>query len=227
MQLTTNELSERVTALIAENKRKIALIESKPPKPVAMGLDASPEYLRAARIALLRGALRTRCSELAQASIDCLKAHQPAAAVTLVRATIESVVVLYDLKLKLAQLSANRTLEGMEVLDEFLTTALFGSRRNNLERRAQNILNRIERVAKEIPAIEGVYDNLSEVAHPNSDGIVQLYLSHDESTGHWSFSSVNLWNALFVAAANLSTTLDVLINVDNAIRHIANELESA
>jgi hypothetical protein len=147
-------------------------------------------------------------------------------AVTLVRATIESMIMLFDLTTKFADTARALSVDSIRELDEFAKTALLGRRYKKQEHEALSILTRLKRMAKCVPAVVPIYDKLSEIAHPNSDGLVGCHLAYDASTGQVSFVSGNAFNTLFVAASSLSTTLDSLIYFDNELRRFAGNLQA-
>lgn len=216
-----------LASTVAEVKRKLELVSSRLPKPIdASILRTNGDSGVAVRTATLRAVVLARFRELTCASISCIEAEQPAAAITLVRGAIECMIMLHDLKKNLARVVQAPNLDSAAALDKFVQTALYGRRYMQDGFQAVSIMTRLDRLAKELPAIKEVYENLCEVAHPNSDGLVGLYMRYSEATDEIVFDSKNVLRYMVVAANNLSTTLDAVIVWDNEIRSIANAIDS-
>ncbi len=156
---------------LTECERKVQLIQSKPPKSLQTSV-VSAENEVSFRVAALRGVLLKRISELAEDSISCMRKEHPTSAITLIRATIESMVMHFDLTTKFAETARALSDDSVQDLDEFVKVALLGRRYKPEQHKAVNITTRLARMAKYVPAVQPMYDKLSEVAHPNSDGLV-------------------------------------------------------
>ncbi len=220
-----NKSEESLPPVILEAKRKLDLIASKPPKSVTKELLIDDNAV-IIRVAVLRGVILTRTRELADVSIQSLENRHPTAAATLVRATVESIALLYDLKLSVGRVASEQSDETVSEMDRMVRTALWGRRYNVDIFKATNITTRLQRMAKEVPAIWSIYENLSEVAHPNADGLTGLYLTLNERSGDLEFRSDQQWRVLLTAAHNLSTTLDAVIIFDNELRSYVQAIDA-
>jgi hypothetical protein len=212
-------------SLLTECERKLQLIQSKPPKPLQSSIVTAENEV-SFRVALLRGVLLARISELADESIGCMRNEHATSAITLVRATIESMVMHFDLTTKFADTARALSVDSVRDLDDFVKVALLGRRYKPKQHTAVNIITRLDRMAKCVPAIKPLYEKLSEIAHPNSDGLVGCHLAHDDSTGQLNFVSGNAFESLYVAASGLSTTLDSVIDFDKELVRFAVELQA-
>lgn len=111
----------------------------------------------------------------------------------LLRSGFETLATLIYLNLKM-----QAVMDGKLNFHKFgqVTTQLVGGRKNDTEGPvAINIVTMLDHGDKRYPGLRGIYDSLSESAHPNFEGMVWGYskVNHDEYETNFS----NRWMALY------------------------------
>lgn len=104
----------------------------------------------------------------------------------LLRSALESVAVLAYLNQTTRQL-----LDGALVFDAFdrkTSLLLLGSRDKNTRYESVNVMTILKHVDKSYPGVLGVYDKLSESAHPNFEGVCFGYSEVDHERDETTFS---------------------------------------
>ena len=120
----------------------------------------------------IREALLYRATDLADAACLLFEKENLVSAACITRGFQETLAVLFFVNRKV-----KKTIEDKDVqhLDEVLMKVLMGSKNNPDMPDPVNILTMIDRVDKEIPKFRAVYDNLSELSHPNWAGTLGVY----------------------------------------------------
>ena len=151
---------------------------------VLASLKASlPEKVEAAKtswkaklpffVVCLRECLLYRVTELGQSACDAIKAGQLVAGAVLIRALLEAValLILLDQRVKEAVAESKQ----MEALDDLVSRALVGCRNKATPLEAINVRTILEHASKRYENLGRVYDELSEIAHPNWGGLLGAY----------------------------------------------------
>ena len=155
---------------------------------------------------------------------------KPAMAFILNRAIMENTALLYDIVRKLQKHLKDKN---FQEIDDLIIGTLFASRLENPRFKATSILTIVNRINKEIPGFQDVYDLLSEITHPNHDGVLGLYGKIDDD-GHTcrigteigvTKSSINRSLLALVGHLNLLViALDLLNDEYKSLAELAMEL---
>lgn len=140
--------------------------------PAQVSLTAKIPY----KALQIREALLYRATDLADASCVLADMQNLISATCTTRAFQETLAMLFYINRKVKKAIDD---QNFSVLDETLMKALTGSKNNPAMRDPINILTMVDRVEKEIPGFRGVYDNLSELSHPNWAGTLGIYTKID------------------------------------------------
>ena len=134
-------------------------------------------------ILTLREALAWRTEELGRNACDALRRHDLIVAVLLTRAVIENGALLWRLK----ELIESHEEQSLENLHQTIVSALAGWKSVPEFPKATNIMTHITRLARTFSDVSGVYDSLSEAAHPNWSGVFGAYgtFGPEEGTAHF------------------------------------------
>lgn len=143
--------------------------------------DVSPDAKIPFKARVLRECLLWRVVELTDQALDAISAGRSVAGCVLARAAIEPAALLCALHRKVDQsISAN----AVDEIDEFLMKGLFGRRLDETDLTAHNVLSSLDKLDKVFEPVSGqkdtarrFYEVLSEVAHPNYEGVVACYCS--------------------------------------------------
>jgi hypothetical protein len=113
----------------------------------------------------------------------------------LLRSGFETVATLIYLN----QLTAS-VLDGkldFHAFSEKTSVLLLGSRNRSTKHTAQSILTVLEKCDKRYPGLKNLYDDLSESAHPNFEGICMGYstVDHDNCVTNFSNRSAEMYRA--------------------------------
>lgn len=120
----------------------------------------------------IREALLYRATDLADASCLLFEEENLVSAACITRAFQETLAVLFFINRKVKKAINDKDLQH---LDGVLMKTLMGSKNNPDLPDPVNILTMIDWVDKEIPSFRAVYDNLSELSHPNWAGTFGIY----------------------------------------------------
>jgi hypothetical protein len=149
---------------------KASLVSRTDPAQVSIKAKTSYKALQ------IREALLYRATDLADAScvLFDMQNFVPAACTT--RAFQETIAMLFYINRKI-----KKTIDDKDILalDDTLMRALVSSKNDADTRDPINILTMIDRVEKEIEGFRDVYDNLSELSHPNWAGTLGIYTKID------------------------------------------------
>ncbi len=120
----------------------------------------------------IREALLYRVTDLADATYMLIESDNLVAAACTARAFQETVALLFCVNRK-----TKKAIAGNDVacLDKDLMRILLGAKNNQDMPDPINILTMVDGVNKDIPGFRDVYDNLSELAHPNWAGTLGTY----------------------------------------------------
>lgn len=120
----------------------------------------------------IREALLYRATDLADAACILFEKNNLVSAACISRAFQETLAVLFYVNREVKKAIKDKDVEH---LDESLVKTLMGAKNNPDMPDPINILTMIDKVDKEIPKFRAVYDNLSELSHPNWAGTIGIY----------------------------------------------------
>lgn len=150
----------------------------------------------------LRECLLFRIVELGEAACKLIRAGELVAAAILIRALLESValIVLLDQRVK-------NVIENGEItaLDDLVSRSLVGCRNQATPLEAINVKTILGHASKKVEGMERVYDELSEIAHPNWGGLLGAYgtLKEESRSYELGMSKVPLPMLLIALSAGL------------------------
>lgn len=130
------------------------------------------------KVISLRAILIHRIHDLTGLAIHAFSNGSPVGGVLATRALIESTSVLHTLRRLVDDSIVAGTIDG---LDDRLMGMSFGSRTDITPVQATNILTYIDLLDRTYSGLHGWYDQLSEVAHPNYQGLLAAYEEIDYS----------------------------------------------
>lgn len=105
----------------------------------------------------------------------------------LIRASIETLAILLYTISKMEKIV--RTGEGFHQFSNKTVRLLLGSRDGQTSHDAINVLDVLRIVSKKYPELVTVYDELSETAHPNFDGLTRSYSQVSDRSMKFRFTS--------------------------------------
>jgi hypothetical protein len=158
---------------------------------VASLAEALPEKLSVASLGVMEKApfqllsirepLIWRTEELSRCALKALEAGDLTVAASLARSVAESVAVVW----RLAKIIEKPFVPSQA--NEDLMNIFGASRTLDNSRYRYQILNLIDQVNKDVPGARSMYDDLSEIAHPNWEGVAGLYskLNRDGKDEHF------------------------------------------
>src|SRR5262249_24482563 len=112
----------------------------------------------------VRESLVHRVFALASAAVELFEASRVIPAITLTRAVVETVAVMFTFHERLSRFLENKNVTD---LDDFLMNILVGARDDPDMPKSINILTMVDRVEKTLTGFRSLYDHLCEYAHPN------------------------------------------------------------
>jgi len=139
----------------------------------------------------LRECLLFRITELGESACKTIKAGELVSGAVLVRALLEAValIVLLDQRVR-------ETIESGDIqkLDDLVSRSLVGCRNKVTPLEAINVRTILEHATKKYGGLEDLYDELSEIAHPNWGGLLGAYgtLNSDERLYELGMSKIPL-----------------------------------
>lgn len=145
------------------------------------------------RCLVLREAVFWRTHDLLVQAHSLYQAKHVLGSRILLRSALESIAVLIYLNRLIAQV-----LDGSLSFHEFsekTSTLLLGSRNKTTKHQAISILTVLDKCDKKYPGIVGMYNDLSESAHPNFEGACYGYSRIDYEKYETSFS--NNWSEMW------------------------------
>jgi hypothetical protein len=129
----------------------------------------------------LRELLIHRVADLGRNAADLYRSGSVTGPALLTRAIIETIALLFVLH-RLEEKVVNR--KSTAGIDDELMKLLFGSRQEAARVQATNIIGQVDKVDRKYSGIRKLYDILSEVAHPNHDGLLGAYGSVEQYELH-------------------------------------------
>ncbi|CUU43047.1 hypothetical protein [Blastochloris viridis] len=140
------------------------------------------------KYATLRQAITYRIVDLGEAAIREWSDNNTLSALIIARAFIETVAFLHYI---LIHAEKALLLNDIDALDKNIMIAHFGGRHehwklNGLE--AINVLKALDVMTKKIPRTRDFYERISEICHPNSQGVSQFYSTLDRERVVVTFS---------------------------------------
>lgn len=135
---------------------------------------------------LLREAAFWRVTDLLMQSLSLHKQEHGLGARILLRSSFETLATLIYLNHRM-RLVLDGTLN-FHSFDRDTIALVLGSRDGSTGHTAVNVLKMLDKADKRYPGLRSRYDNLSESAHPNFEGMVPGYskVDHDEYETHFS-----------------------------------------
>jgi hypothetical protein len=124
------------------------------------------------KLASLREVLIWRVLDLSESAITLRKAEQNVAAAILARSVMETTSVLFVLQVMAEDLIVTKE---VGKFDQTVMAMLFGSKNKSTPAEAINVLKHIDRMDKKFPRVRSWYNDLSEIAHPNYQGLMGSY----------------------------------------------------
>ncbi len=175
---------------------------------------------------LLHKVLASRCTLLARIvdlseAAHLLLAEHPVGAAILARSVLETTSVLVKLQEVISEFSP----QGKETeLEEAVEKLLLGSRRTGTTVEATNILSQIDRMVKLFneTQLRDMYDELSEISHPNAAGVIVSYgrLDKDASSLKIGTDESNRPAEIAVVVIAIALRISLLsgAKIDSALR---------
>lgn len=144
-----------------------------PKIPVVSGFAGSKI---AWKFAVLKNAVLYRLLEFGESSISEWNADRRLASVALARSFLETVVFFQSL---VSAMQNGVEMEDAAALDQLAMRETFAARHPDFlvlpEFAATNIVTKVNKIDAQLPGIKNLYDHLSELTHPNGQGVVQAY----------------------------------------------------
>jgi hypothetical protein len=141
------------------------------------------------------------------------------AGVSLARAVVETVAVLFALHEHVARFLQDKDAEG---LDSFFMKTLIGSRSGGALPVATNILTLIDRLHKEVEGARTIYDALCEITHPNWAGLLGSFGTLDRPKHELQLGSRNNTRG---NATGLSALSGALMTFEHYYNDLANKID--
>lgn len=120
----------------------------------------------------LREVLLCRVAELSATAMDLFDRQKPVSAFIVTRAVVETVSLAFWLHKRIINYLE---FKDIKVLDNFLMKALHGGRDKAAPLESYNILSAVDHMDKDYNGYRELYNDLSEVAHPNWPGTLGAY----------------------------------------------------
>jgi hypothetical protein len=121
----------------------------------------------------LRELLIHRVADLAKVAVEQFRSGGTVPAVLATRAVIETTAILAALRMLVTDVIQEQGYKPGH--DATLMKLLFGSKTGNTPEEAINVLTQVEKLNKKFDGVRWWYDQLSEFAHPNHDGLLGCY----------------------------------------------------
>ena len=124
------------------------------------------------KVITIRELIIWRVSDLSESAIRLIENFSIVGAITVIRAIIESVSLIYYLLSKVENSIENQSIKG---IDDDLMKLLMGGRLPESKTQSINVLTLVDHLNKVAPGVRKYYDELSEFAHPNWSGSFGCY----------------------------------------------------
>ena len=153
----------------------------------------------------VREALIWRVNEQARFALSALERREVAAAALLARAVAEGTALIWklrDLLMRHDKLSAKE-------LNDLLLRAFAGARKDDDFPKSFHVMDLLREMEAIVPGYMAAYDQLSELSHPNGQGVFGLYGTVDPQK-YLAIFGVDPERALFTAARITNALLGAL-----------------
>jgi len=206
--LEKNWDNERGIELISA---QLASMEKSLPEPVAANELALKTRIPHTALSL-REVLYARMYDISDCAFNQIKSGNTIAGIILTRAAVETVALIGVFAIRTKEYLQD---ESEEKLDRFLKSSLLGSKDDSTKIEAINILTFIDRVDKENPGFRKMFDNLSEMAHPNWAGTLASYGRFNAETITLHIERKAMQPPLIFGLLPLSSALDLFADKYN------------
>lgn len=163
-------------ALLKEAKGRCAILAQCLPKRIN-ATNISVKAKLPFKALWRREGLLWRVEDLARCSCAMYERSDLASAITLTRACMESVAAMDYLYIKLQKVVDT---EKLGDIDGYLMRLLGGGKMDIAPYEAINVNTFIDYLERKTPGFREIYDQMSEYAHPNSQGTTYLYSKPDQ-----------------------------------------------
>ena len=175
-------ITDKIAGELAEARERLRLLAEHLPTavdPLAISKTAKAPYFALC----FREAQAWRVEEFGRAACDMLERGDLVVGMSNVRHAVESCAAVWHLKCLIERQLEN----GLERdLYDKISRLWLGTKTSVLRGpempEAINVVTMIEKANKEMPGVLGVYEKLSEVAHPNYGGSAAIFAKPDHST---------------------------------------------
>ena len=168
------------------------------------------------KVISLREMLFHRASALASPAVSLIETDSIISGALLTRALMETVAMFVDLQSKL---DAFLETPDVEIFDSFLMKCLFANRQEEGgvrdEYYTSSILSSIDRLDKKSKGFRFTYDQLSEYAHPNYNGVFGSFGTIDAEKFVLDLGPKISSNGMVIGANALAAALDILVHYYN------------
>lgn len=167
---------------VAEARQRAEILRACLPQSVdvaALGVRSKAPF----QLLCAREALIWRTEELARTACDALERGDLTAAAILTRAVVESAALAWMLK----SILAKRDRYSPQEMNDQLMRVLMGTKSWKDMPQPFHVLTCVDQLDKEVPGFRKSYDQLSEIAHPNWNGVAGLYAKNDKVNHITSF----------------------------------------
>lgn len=140
------------------------------------------------KFATLRQAVTYRLVDIGDAAIAQSEEGNALSSIILGRAFLETVALLHTI---VRAMERSVAVCDLEQLDTFAMRVIFGGRHPDWrfgDNQAINVLSALDQLEAEFPLARDLYERVSEVVHPNSQGLHQFYAITDYEFGDVIFS---------------------------------------
>ncbi len=145
------------------------------------------------RCIILRELVAWRFTDLLKQAVVLQKAQHILGARILLRSAMETLALLVYSNQRMETIM--HTGEGFLEFSETTTKLILGSRNKSTNYKAINILTILDKFDENYQGVKGMYEALSESAHPNCEGLTQGYSTNDHENRITNFK--NYWNEKF------------------------------
>lgn len=151
------------------------------------------------KVAILNQALIRRLCEFSNSCTLTWNSTQYVPSLTLARCIIETAAVLSDLDDSIQKCLGE---EDLESIDTIIMNRTFSTRLENIFKgdkryKAINILTLVQKLDKKLEGVFKIYENLSEIAHPNHLGHFQSFADLNTENGTVAFGKTETSQSMF------------------------------
>jgi hypothetical protein len=165
-----------VDALVGQLRQACLVLQQSLPRE-ELRVDALNVWSKAPfQLLCVRESLFWRVEELARCACDSLERGDLAAAALLTRAVMETVALCW----KMLDLLRQRDKKSAGELSDLLMRAVSGARNWDQMPKAYHVMDLVRGVEQRVPGFLASYESLSELAHPNGQGVFGLFGTIDK-----------------------------------------------